>query len=187
MSVEQSFDELKSLLAGSIFEGCFHGGANENDLDTLEKQTGIVIAGGLRTLWSLANGAQYRKYGTPVFGVDIEGLIPCGFLSIDEAIETRKRLLEEWDPLPEDITHGDTRIAPLGINPGWIPFGEFNGEGTVLFYDSSPGPDGTVGQVIAFEHDPDGMYCLADSFDEFFLLSNALLKEDALRSWIAGE
>lgn len=187
MSIELKFHELKALLSGSIFEGCFHGGASQYDFDELERRTNIAVVGGLRTLWSLANGAEYRQYGTPVFGVETDELTPCGFLSISEAIETRQRLLDEWAPFVEDLRLGDTRIAKLGINPGWIPFGEFNGEGTVLFYDSAPGPKGTVGQVIAFQHDPDGMYCLASSFDEFFSLSNRLLKDGDLNSWINDE
>jgi cell wall assembly regulator SMI1 len=183
MSVNAELIELNKLLAGSIFENCFYSPAKSEDFAALESETGIVVNGGLKALWSIHNGAEYRLYGTPVFGVETYGLAPCGFLSIAQAIETWKRL-QEWQEFVDNKPR-DPRIQSGGrINSKWLPFAEFNGEETVLFFDATSSVGGTVGQIIAFQHDPDAMHFLATNFEEFFHNSNILLRDSELNNWI---
>lgn len=73
----------------------------------------------------------------------------------------------------------DRRIAHSAwVHPRWLPFAEFNEGGTTVYYDADPGPGGAVGQVIVFQHDPDGIYYIAEDVAEFVRASNALLAAD---------
>jgi cell wall assembly regulator SMI1 len=184
MSVQAELEKLIALLAGSIFQGCFHPPAKAEDFAVLETKTGVSVGGGLKKLWSIANGAEDRQYGTPVFGVDTFGLAPCVFLSIEQAIGTWCEL-QEWDEF-EDYEPRDSRIQPGRINPKWLPFAQFNMNATILFFDAAPSLSGAYGQIISFTHDPAGIHFLATTFEEFFKNSNALLRDSELNDWIRG-
>ena len=162
--------------------------ATEDQLSELENVTGISIHGGLRELWLLSNGAQYRKYGTPAFGVYTDEAVPCNFFSIQQSIKAWREV--QWGDFNgyEQETPRDSRIKPGWSNPRWLPFAQFNGYGTVVYYDADPAIDGQIGQIIAYQHDPDAIYWLANSFGEFFEKSNQLLLTNIdLINWMKGE
>lgn len=189
MSITTEFEKIIHILTGSEFEGCFNPPATQEQISELETITGIPIAGGLRELWLLTNGAQYRKYGTPAFGVYTNGAIPCDFLSIQESIKAWRDVQweEDFDGYQQESPR-DPRIKTGWSNSRWLPFAQFNGYGTVVYYDLDPGIDGQVGQIIAYQHDPDAIYLVANSFNEFFKMSNQLLVTNtSLVSWINGK
>lgn len=163
MSINTEFQKIIQILSGSDFEGCFQPPATFNEILAVENITGISIDGGLRDLWLLANGAEYRRYGTPAFGVYTDEPTPCSFLSTQESIETWQNLFEssknyeqdkirdaqKWkeafgqDLLASEIDYGpeetrDTRIKPVWSHPKWLPFATFNGYGTIVYYDADP-------------------------------------------------
>lgn len=186
MSVPSQFKRLVQILKGTPFEGALHSPASEGQLAQLEGALGFPIAGGLREMWLLANGAEYRRYGTPVFGVWTDRTSPCGFLAVEEVLVFGGQLPRDEDFAGyEEEDPRDPRIEAGWFNSRWVPFAQFNGQGTIVFYDAAPGPAGRTGQIIAYQHDPDAMYFVAESFEEFFVKSNRLLKNDsALIEWI---
>jgi cell wall assembly regulator SMI1 len=185
MSIDAEVRKVVEILAGSEFEGCFQPPATINQISALENKTGILVSGGLRELWLLTNGAQYRRYGTPAFGVYTDEPTPCGFLSTEQSVEAWQELVQWSIANFEQGTPRDTRIKSGWANPKWLPFATFNGYGTVVFYDTDPNKGGQTGQIIAYQHDPDAIYLVANSFDEFFEKSNELLTTDAsLIEWI---
>lgn len=64
----------------------------------------------------------------------------------------------------EDIDKLDKRIKPYLFNKRWIPFGE--GSGMYLMLDLDPAEDGDVGQIIAYVHDPDFIYYVAQNISD---------------------
>jgi cell wall assembly regulator SMI1 len=177
------------MLIGTPFEGSFRPPASEKDLNELEVVTQVPVSGGLRELWLLANGAEPRRYGTPVFCAITDGFMPCDFYSISKAIEKwRDPDAEEDFEGVEESTPRDRRIKPGWVNPRWIPFGDFDEGSTLLYYDADPAPQGHIGQIIAYQHDPERIHYLARNFGNFFRKSNLLLRWlPPMRSWRRGE
>jgi cell wall assembly regulator SMI1 len=71
------------------------------------------------------------------------------------------------------------RIQPnLWVNKKWFPFGDFNGGGTQIYWDADPTGTGNIGQIIAYQHDPDAIYYVAPDFISFLRKSNDLLQEN---------
>jgi cell wall assembly regulator SMI1 len=189
VSIERQFRKANRLLKGTLFEGSFRPPATEKDLDELQIATGVTVSGGLRELWLLANGSEYRNYGTPTFCAFTEGFIPCGFHSISEAVKTWSDpdVEEDFESVVETPAR-DRRIKPGWVNPRWIPFGYFDAGTTRLYYDADPAPQGSIGQIIAYQHDPERMHYIAHNFSGFFWRSNLFLQWlPPMRSWRRGD
>jgi cell wall assembly regulator SMI1 len=152
MSIEQDFGQLKKLLKGQDGRAqVFNPPATADDFEELRRVTGVSVRGGLRTLWSLANGAETDA---PAFDAWVEQedcIIECDFLSISQAIEL-------WQ-MAHDFEGGGRGTRSDKVKPGWfrkrwIPFASFNISSTVIYYDADPSPTGTNGQILVYDDDP---------------------------------
>jgi len=137
-----------------------NGPATESDLAVAELEVGFQIGDGLRDLWRVCNGAPY---GTTFFGIVSDEPTPCRFLTLTEAVNEwreRRNFTDEYEqgfPRDERIAHGWNNLR-------WLPFAEFNGFSTCVMYDRASGLGGTDGQIIVYQHDPDAIYWVAESF-----------------------
>ncbi len=152
-------------------------GATGEQLRALEAATGLAIEPDLAALWRRMNGSG-RKL---VFAVRSDEDTPLALLSTEGAAE-----FWSWSEEPDDDRQvdqeppRDARIRHACLShPKWLPFAEFNGGGTVVYCDTDPGPGGTVGQVIVYQHDPDGLYYVAESVAAFVRHSNEVLRRNA--------
>jgi len=103
--------------------------------------------------------------------------------SVSEVSANTLRSLARWsDWLPhstDDGSRNPQRIRPERyVRPTCFPFAEFNGWATAAYFDVNAGELGTPA-VIAYQHDPDATYVVADSLAAFLSRSNALLEEHA--------
>lgn len=73
-----------------------------------------------------------------------------------------------WRHAPIDVpdVRPDGAVARRAVSPGWIPFADDWGGGTYCL-DLTPGPIGTVGQVIKLERDAFEAHLVADSLTDF--------------------
>ena len=153
-------------------------GATEAELQRVEDETGITLAGDLADLYRLMDGSDYEK----VLAVRSDELTALNFSSLADALSLWRATSEiaeaERELDREAVPDGRIRHAAWA-NPQWFPFAEFNAGSTSVYYDADPGPGGTVGQVIVYQHDPDGVYYVAPDFLSFLRMSNELLAANA--------
>lgn len=112
-------------------------------------------------------------------------LTPCDLLPVDVALKWWKEWLPYDQSMYEEWTESeyprDLRIRPGWLKHSkWLQIADFNCGGTSVNFDADPSGEGKYGQIIAYQHDPDAMYYVADSFLEFFKLSNTILAEKGL-------
>lgn len=134
-------------------------------VDRLEKKYGFELPAELRNAFLTTNGipGEQAFFARPGF------LTSYGFSSATSALAQRA-VMAKRAPQYRDYTEPeprDPRIAPGWYSDGWLPFADFGGGSLLLILDSSPGPRGVPGQVIAFTHDPDEISYVARSFDRF--------------------
>ena len=69
---------------------------------------------------------------------------------------------------PEDVLI-DAQIIDRADELDWLHFSDCmnNGGTSQLFIDFSPSKQGTKGQIVCTLHDPDEIYVLADSFEDY--------------------
>lgn len=154
-------------------------GVRPEALAELERAFGLTLDPDLRDLYLFSRGS---KSGTPWFCVQTDELELCALMPPEEALELAnvpERAVEDEDRIEwkGGTLNSDPRIAPYLAHPRWLPFAEANGLSTAAMLDGAPGPKGTPGQLIAFQHDPDAMYFLAGSFLEFLAASTALYEQ----------
>lgn len=68
-------------------------------------------------------------------------------------------------------------VKPMDTNRSWIPLTREHG-GNHIDLDFDPGPDGVVGQVIAYGRDEDEKRLLANSFREFLPLLVVTVRDE---------
>ena len=158
----------------------FGPGVTPDELARAERLTGLPFDNALGELFGAANGS----FGKTCFAIQTDDVTPCSLASLDECL----RWWSEWRPYGADIdaqfgpgeAGRDPRIRPdKFVHAKWFPFAEFNGWGTTVYFDTDPGVAGQSGQVIAYQHDPDAMYFVADDIAAFLARSNALLERHA--------
>jgi cell wall assembly regulator SMI1 len=148
--------------------------ADPNSADTLaaaEDRIGIEFDRHVREYFLACDGS-FRHLSVAVMTDEIT---PCRLPSLRECLSW----WEEWLPydqgihdqlgLPESC---DPRIRNQIVHRLWFPLAEFNGWSTSVFFDADPVSPGERGQIIAYQHDPDGMYFVAANFAEFLATSN---------------
>jgi len=160
MNIQEYVRQLRALHEER--DAVFHpnGPATESDLSAAELAIGFQIGDGLKDLWRTCNGAAYWA---TFFGVVSDEPTPCRFLSVAEAVDNwreRRKLTDEYE---QEIPR-DERIASGWNNLRWLPFAEFNGFSTSVMYDRAPGFGGADGQIIVYQHDPDAINWVAESF-----------------------
>jgi cell wall assembly regulator SMI1 len=171
--------------------------ATNEQISAIRTQTGIDVSSDLVELWRISNGSN----GVMWFAEGDDEFTPYYFLSTSDVIETWKRFepydaefYEQWIDDEDDGSIRGPNIQPRIVrHQKWLSFAEFNGGSHSLLFDSDPTPSGSVGQIINFIHDPDGVTWTSKSFTEFFTRSNDILCEwldspDELREqlWIWG-
>lgn len=172
-----ALDQTRSIFASVNHPFPTVPGASESAIRAITDATGIHVGDDLAALWRLMDGSNQEK----VFAVVSDVPTPVNFLSTDRAIEFWKNSLDLDDE--ELIIHQkpprDARIRHgVFSHPRWLPFAEYNEGGTTVYYDTDPGPGGREGQIIVYQHDPDGIYYVASDLASFVMLSNELLSED---------
>jgi cell wall assembly regulator SMI1 len=170
-------DRLEKFLEGFGDSLVKCEGASFEEIERLEKELQITFCQDLRDLWQFSNGSDYSDW----FAVVSDELTFCGFPNIKDAKEAwschlpfDESIVEEWS-YPE--TNPDSRIKPnILVNRFWFPIAEFNGFSTKVMFDASPTQTGLYGQIIVYQHDPDAIYYVAESFLDFFKKSNDLFE-----------
>jgi cell wall assembly regulator SMI1 len=154
--------------------------ASAQEIASAEFETGIRFDEGLRSLFSLNNGSR----GRTCLAIQSDELTPCSLSSIQEDLSWWR----EWLPYDSRIQGmfgagepgRDPRIRPdYFVHRAWFPLAEFNYWSTAVYFDADPTPEGTYGQIIAYQHDPDAVYFIAQDIGEFLQLSNERLAENA--------
>ncbi len=146
-------------------------------LQAVEEQLGLELPEDLRTAWLTTDGlADYQTvFARPgrLTGYD--------FLSLAAALREREGLRRRAasyaryiEPEPRDA-----RIGTDWFQPGWLPFAGFGGGTLLLMLDMAPASGGTLGQIIAFTHDPDQIEYVAQSFAELLKGSLEAIEADA--------
>ena len=181
--LKNEIDRLKQILESNGLEFVLSEGASAENIAEIERQIGFTLDENLKDFWKFTNGSNYTSW----FAVFSDQLTPCDFPSIEYAFEQWFAFVPYSNPAYEEYrlseTERDERIQPTLIHEFWFPFAEFNGFSTSVLFDADPTDKGTYGQVIVYQHDPDGVYYVTENFLEFFKKSNDLLQANA-KEWL---
>ena len=176
--LENEINRLKRILESNGLEMTLSEGVLPEIIDNVETQIGFKLDDDLKDFWRFSNGSNSNLW----FAVFSDEPTPCAFPSIDYAFEQwsafypyNKSLYEEFGL---DESESDERIRPTLIHEFWFPIAEFNGFSTNILFDADPTDKGTYGQIIVYQHDPDGVYYVAKNFLEFFKKSNDSLEKN---------
>ena len=174
--LETEIDRLKSILESNGLEFILTEGASADKLAVIESQIGFTLDENLKAFWQFSNGSNDDFW----FTVFSDEKTPCNFPSIEEAFEQWSLFVPYDDSVYEEFRllegESDERIQPTLVHALWFPFAEFNGYSTSVLFDADPTGKGNYGQIIVYQHDPDGVYYVADNFLEFFKNSNDTLE-----------
>lgn len=177
--LEIEINRLKSILELNGLEFSLSEGATTDSIAEMERQIGFTLDGNLKDLWQFSNGSNYNSW----FAVFSDESTPCDFPSIEKAFEQWSFFSpydnSTYEVFRLDEDERDERIQPTLVHNFWFPFAEFNGYSTSVYFDADPTDKGTYGQIIVYQHDPDGVYYVAENFLEFFKKSNDLLQANA--------
>ncbi|HEY7372735.1 MAG TPA: SMI1/KNR4 family protein [Polyangia bacterium] len=160
----------KQILAEHGFALEFAAGASRDELARAERATGLSFDNELGELFAAANGS----FGKTCFAVQTDELTACCMPSLEAAL-TR---WSDWLPHTTDGgSRNPQRIRPERyVRPTCFPFAEFNGWATAAYFDLNA-RELDAPAVIAYQHDPDAMYVVAENIAAFLSRSNALLEQ----------
>jgi len=148
-------------------------GATNAQIAEVECNVGIRFDENLRELLRFSNG------GLTLVAITDE-MTPCTLAPLSEALEAWSWFLPYDEPVREEWRNEapcDVRIRPDHLHHrSWFPIAEFNGFSTAVYFDADPAPEGRYGQIIAYQHDPDAAYYVAEGFLAFLRRSNDLLE-----------
>lgn len=154
-------------------------GAGDEDIAETERIVGIKFDYDFKDFYRFSNGSGGQYWG----GVYSDEPLLIRFLSLGESLEEWTSLGELsmekfWRAFPRaiDMSKLDRRVKPFLHHKLWFPFGEWNSN-TIVYYDADPTVEGKSGQIVVYQHDPDFVYYVADSFLNFLRMSNKLLEE----------
>ncbi len=142
----------------------------------MEKTTNIVLEPDVKDFYRFFGGRDAAE----ILTVEIAGPTLLMFRDLLGATN------DEWDgtgprrpATTYDVPPRDPRIQPdVSSHPGWFPLGRVQLGATSVMYDDAPTPLGRKGQIISFEHDPDEVFFVADSFVDYLRVSNDLLESE---------
>jgi cell wall assembly regulator SMI1 len=145
-------------------------------LDRMEQRYGFPLPAEFRNAFRTTNGVPHEKpvFARPGF------LTSYAFLSKTSALQHRE-LMRKRAPTYRSYVEPqprDPRIAPGWYSDGWLPFADFGGGTLLLILDSSPTTRGSIGQIIAYTHDPDVISYVARSFEQFLAVSLKVAQHD---------
>ncbi len=179
-ALHQQIERLREIFADNGFQMPLASPATAAQIEAVEIETGIAFDADLREFYQTTNGSSRFAW----LAVQTDGLTPCTFPTLEKCFEWWREWLpydagvhEQFGPAEDER---DARLQPQHyVHRRWFPIAEFNGWGTTVFFDADLTSEGTFGQVIAYQHDPDAVYFVADSFLDFLILSNDLLQQNA--------
>ena len=158
-------------------------GASPSAVADAARSSGIRFDDELASLYGAMNGSG----GNVLFLVETDEVVGCRLLSLSEALAGRPTSTMKAPRAPfffrAKRVAPDPRIQLAFRHPKWLPIAD-NGS-TVVYYDDAPTAAGQHGQVIAFQHDPDAMYWIANSIGELLDASSA--RTDDYRRQLRGE
>ena len=178
--LKQEVTRLERALSSSNLEFQPAKGADTHQIGLIEKETGIKLDPDLRDFYKFTNGSGRAIW----FAVLSDQLTPCVFPEIEDSREGwswflpyDQSIYDEWSDF---ASSRDERIQPGYLHHRlWFPIAEFNGYSTSVYFDADLASKGQYGQIIVYQHDPDAVYYVADSFLDFFRKSNDLLEQNA--------
>jgi cell wall assembly regulator SMI1 len=174
--LKTEIERLKLILESNGLEFIRTEGASADNLAVIESQIGFTLDENLKALWQFSNGSNDDFW----FTVFSDEKTPCIFPSIEEAFEHWSLFVPYDDSVYEEFRllegESDERIQPNLVHVLRFPFAEFNGYSTSVLFDADPAGKGSYGQIIVYQHDPDGIYYVANNFLEFFKKSNNTLE-----------
>jgi cell wall assembly regulator SMI1 len=147
-------------------------GATDDELAALQAAIGVDLPEDYRTVLRIHNGQQADSVGL-LWGNE--------FLSttrIHSEWQVMKQLLDEGHFPHRSVSSPENAIKHDWWSPQWIPITS-DGSGNLQCLDLSPGPAGTMGQIIDFDHETVHRCVLASSFREAF--------QNYVKSILAGE
>jgi len=158
-------------------------GATDDEIGHIRDVTGLDLNGDIIDFYQFMNGSNREE----IFAVFSDEETPCEFLSIESALDAWGIKLSDIDGYYDSINeqYDDYEVDPprdkrirqdVWMNKRWFPFADFNGGGTRVYWDADPTPLGKVGQIIVYQHDPDGIYYVAEDFVTFLKKSNDLFE-----------
>ncbi|MFE7674125.1 SMI1/KNR4 family protein [Streptomyces albidoflavus] len=116
-----------------------------------------------RVMGSARGGDAARRVAeraAPVLGCE---LLPLDAVYVADA--AARAVSWEWGATAAVVTAPDARVQGLAGSPGWIVFGEADGDR--LAVDLTPGPRGHLGQVVRLDHEQViGAEIVADSLTD---------------------
>lgn len=178
LNLQIEIDRLEKILRSNDLEFTLSAGSTIAEINKVEKQIGFTLDQDLKDLWLLTNGSNHELW----FAVNSDEIIPCSFPSLEYSFEHWSAFLPYNNPTYEeyklDRNECDERIQNTLIHEFWFPLAEFNGFSTGVIFDADPTNKGTYGQIIVYQHDPDGIYYVAENFLSFFKKSNDLLEKN---------
>ena len=159
--------------------------ATKDEIGALCEKFQHEIDENLIAWWEVANGTPERF---PFLGVFTDENTLCNFCSLDHIsifFRGEPIRLSYDDGYAIDEFH-DARIQNGWSNSLWLPFASCNGDSTLVMVDYAPTELGTLGQIIAFQHDGDAIYWIADSFSDYLEKSLAVViaEKEFAKEWI---
>jgi len=175
---------------------CRQPPARPEDIDKLATKTGINPSKALREMWLYSNGSdvqpwffsdgeESREFLNEVLTNGLSDSV-FYFYSVKSSLKWWKLFREVDEANPGDWTYEPARYRPrldprvatqLVRHRQRLPIaGELLGSGE-LEIDAYPSPLGKYGQVLEFVHDPDDLWYVAASFEEFLDQSIACMEQ----------
>lgn len=151
------------------------GGVTDEQLDAFEQELGVRLPNDFRTFYKRKNGSGY---GFHIVYPDHEKgreAAPFYLLSLERILKEQAMVVEstlDQYYTAEEISNLDSRIKPYLFQKSWITFGMLGGGSVCLMLDFDPSAQGTYGQIIMYEHDPDFIYYVSETFTELLEQSN---------------
>ena len=160
--MEATWNKYKNWLASNFPEGiaALNAGATDEELVEVESVVGLKLSPDYRKWLAIHNGEHHDG---PAL------LCSNEFLSTSRIIYEWKTMVEIAETQIDDFTSESNppdAIRPDWWNRSWIPISS-DGSGNLECIDLAPGPAGTVGQIIDFDHETTDRTVLASSFREW--------------------
>ena len=144
-----------------------------------QQKLGYQIDPDLCAFYALTDGSPNRD---DWFAVGIQNPVPVDFRCLDDSLKNWRMCVENeamnreyGKQVNNEALTRDPQIAlGLWFPPQWWSFA--GNDSPVVMMDTCPSACGKQGQIIAFYHDPDELFCIADNFLDFFRKSNDFLE-----------
>jgi len=150
-------------------------GASAQAIEIAEMNVGTRFDPALGAFYLAHDGSN----DTTAFAVHTDDWMPCDWLSLAHGSALCPYENEPWTDtfrIRGKEIGPDPRVQPSLRHCGWFPIGCTNRGSTIIYWDSVPTVNGRRGQIIAYQSDPDAVYWVAESLEEFLAVSNRALE-----------